>query len=70
MARKNKRNRRRASFYGISKFDYEARERLAAGQLPPQKESEEKVVEESPGNEWTEAWTPKITIVQQRPRKA
>jgi len=25
----NKKNKRRAAFYGISKFDYEVRERLA-----------------------------------------
>ncbi len=38
MARKNnKKNRRRVAFYGISKFDYNAREKLAEGQ-PPLKE--------------------------------
>ncbi len=32
MARKNnKKNRRRAAFYRISKFDYEVKERLAEG---------------------------------------
>ncbi len=74
MARKNnKRNRRRAAFYGINPFDYEAREKLAAGQPPPPEETpkkEEDVVKPSPGNEWTEAWAPKITVVQITPRKA
>ena len=31
----NKKNRRRAAFYGINQFDYEARKNLAKGQLPP-----------------------------------
>ncbi len=32
MTRKNnKKNRRRAAFYGISKFNYKAREKLAEG---------------------------------------
>ena len=36
MAQKNnKKNRRRAAFYGISKFNYEARKKLATGQLSP-----------------------------------
>ena len=73
MARKNnKRNRRRAAFYGINPFDYEAREKLAAGQSPPEEtpKKEEDVVKPSPGNEWTEAWTPKITVVQTTLRKA
>ena len=53
----NKRNRRRAAFYGINKFDYEARENLAKGYLPPVEipKEKEKKVELSPGNEWTEA---------------
>ncbi len=53
MARKNnKRNRRRAAFYGINPFDYEAREKLAAGQ-PPVEEmpKKEEVVKPSPVNE-------------------
>ncbi len=59
MARKNnKRNRRRAAFYGINPFDYETREKLAAGQPPPPSEEtskkEEVVVKLSPVNEWTE----------------
>ncbi len=68
----NKRNRRRAAFYGINPFDYEAREKLTAGQLPPEKtpKKEEDVVKPSPANEWTEAWTPKITVVQTTSRKA
>ena len=74
MARKNnKRNRRRAAFYGINPFDYEAREKLAAGQVPPVEEmpkKEEDVVKLSPGNEWTEAWKPKITVVQAISQKA
>ena len=68
----NKRNRRRAAFYGINPFDYEAREKLAAGQPPPEETSkkEEDVVKPGPGNEWTEAWTLKITVIQTIPRKA
>ena len=58
MARKNnKKNRRRAAFYGINPFNYETREKLAAGQPPPVEETskkEEDVVKPSPGNEWTE----------------
>ncbi len=50
----NKKNRRRAAFYGISKFDYEVRKKLAKGQ-PLSKEilTEEKTVEYSSGNAWT-----------------
>ena len=33
----NKKNRRRAAFYKISKFDYEGRKKLAEGQLPLRK---------------------------------
>ncbi len=52
MARKNnKKNRRRAAFYEISKFDYKAREKLAEGQLPLKEILiEEKAVEYSPRN--------------------
>ncbi len=57
MARKNnKKNRRRAAFYGINKFDYEARENLVKGH-PPLVEvftEKDKKVESSPGNEWAE----------------
>ena len=36
MARKNnKKNRRRAAYYHINKFDYKTREKLTEGQLPP-----------------------------------
>ena len=72
MARKNnKRNRRRAAFYGINPFDYEAREKLAAGK-PPVEETpkKEEVVKPSPVNEWTEVWAPKNTVVQTTSRKA
>ncbi len=31
----NKKNRRRAAFYEISKFDYESRKKLVKGQLLP-----------------------------------
>ena len=58
MARKNnKKNRRRAAFCGINKFDYEARENLAKGHLPPVETpiEKEKEVEYSLGNEQTEA---------------
>ncbi len=58
MSRKNnKRNRRRAAFYGINKFDYKEREKLAKGQLPPVEAPAEKdkEVEPSPENEQTEA---------------
>ncbi len=73
MARKNnKRNRRRAAFYGINKFDYEVKENLAKGQLPPKETTtkEDKQVEPSPENTWTEVWIPKITVVQTNFRKA
>ena len=52
----NKKNKRRAAFYGISKFDYEVRERLAEEQpLPKETPTEEdKVIEYSSGNAWTE----------------
>ena len=68
----NKRNRRRAAFYGINKFDYEARENLAKGHLPLVEAltEKEKEVEPSLGNEQTEAWRPKITVVQTTSRKA
>ncbi len=73
MARKNnKRNHRRAAFYGINPFDYEAREKSTAGQPPVEEmpKKEEVVVKPSPGDKWTEVWTPKITVVQLTPRKA
>ena len=62
----NKRNKRRAAFYGINKFDYEVRENLTKGQLSPKEIPTEKVkeVESSLENAGTEAWTLKITIVQ------
>ena len=61
----NKKNRRRAAFYGINKFDYEARENLAKGCSPPEETPTEKdkEVEFSPENEWTEIWKLKITII-------
>ena len=67
MARKNnKKNRRRAAFYRINKFDYKMKENLVKGQLPPKKTSteEDKKVESSSGNAWTEVWDAKITIIQ------
>jgi len=74
MARKknNKKNRRRAAWYGINLFDYKARERLAAGQPSVEEISkkEEVVVRPSLENEWTESWIPKITVVQTISRKA
>ncbi len=56
MARKNnKKNRRRATFYRINKFDYEIREKLVEGQLPPKETTEEtKIVKSSLENVWTE----------------
>ncbi len=57
MAHKNnKKNKRRAAFYKISKFDYEARKNLAKVQLSPKETSteENKKVKSSPGNAWTE----------------
>ncbi len=68
----NKRNRRKAAFYGINKFDYKARENLAKRQ-PSLKETltdKDKEVESSPENAWTEAWVSKITIVQTNSQKA
>ncbi len=61
----NKKNRRRAAFYGINKFNYEVRENLTKGHLlsvevPTEKDKE---VEPSLENEWTEAWKLKITVV-------
>ncbi len=56
MARKNnKRNRRKAAFYGINKFDYEARENLTKEHTPLAETpiEKEKEVEPSPGNKWT-----------------
>ncbi len=52
MARKNnKKNRRRVTFYGINKFDYEARENLTKGQLPKEIPiDKDKEVEFSLGN--------------------
>ena len=53
MARKNnKKNRRRAAFYGINKFNYEAKENLAKGHPPPVETltEKDKEVEPSPGN--------------------
>jgi len=44
ICKNNKRNRRRAAYYHINKFNYEAREKLAEGQLPPKETySNEKV---------------------------
>ncbi len=66
MAQKNnKKNRRRAAFYGINKFDYEVRENLMKEYPPPEETltEKDKEVEFSPGNEWTEAWAPKIIVV-------
>ncbi len=54
MARKNnKKNKRRAAFYRINKFDYETRENLVKGHPPPVKTPPEKdkEVEPSPRNE-------------------
>ena len=68
----NKKNRRIVAFYGISKFDYEARENLVKGQLLPKETSaeEKKKVKSSPRSTQTEAWAPKITIDQTNSRKA
>ena len=73
MARKNnKKNHRRATYYHINKFDYEAREKLAEGQLLPKEtysDEKAKVVELRPDYIWNEFWTPTITI-QTTSRKA
>ncbi len=58
MTRKNnKKNRRRAAFYGINKFNYEVRENLVKGHSPSVEApiEKDKKVESSPENEWTEA---------------
>ncbi len=58
MARKNnKKNRRRAAFYRISKFDYEARENLVKGQPSPKEipTEEDKKAKPSPEYKWIEA---------------
>ena len=73
MARKNnKRNRRRAAYYHIDKFDYEAREKLTEGQLPPKKtysDEKAKVVKLKPDYTWNEFWALTITV-QTKSRKA
>ncbi len=73
MARKNNcRNRRRAAYYYINKFDYEAREKLAESQLLPKEtysSKKVKVVELRSNYSWNEFWTPTITI-QTTSRKA
>ena len=46
----NKKNRRRAAFYGISKFDYKVRKKLAKGQPPPKGTLTEKTVKYDLGN--------------------
>ena len=68
----NKKNRRRAAFYRINKFDYEVRENLAKGHpLPVEAPIEkDKEFEYSLGNAWTKAWKPKITVVQTISQKA
>ncbi len=50
-------------FYGISKFDYEMREKLVEGQPLPQETQQERTVEKSSKNAWTEVWNIKIIIV-------
>jgi len=73
MARKNnKKNCRRAAYYHINKFDYEAREKLAEGQLLPKEtytDEKVKVVELRPDYIWNEFWAPTITV-QTTSRKA
>ena len=52
MARKNnKKNRRRAAFYRISKFDYEARENLIKGQLSSKETLQKKIRKSNPVQE-------------------
>ena len=53
MARKNnRRNCRRVAFYEINPFDYEAKEKLAVGQLLPKEIlKEELIIKPSPENE-------------------
>ena len=64
MSRKNnKKNRRRATFYRISKFDYEMREKLTEGKSLLKEIPQEEKVEYSSENAWTKAWTSKITII-------
>ncbi len=56
MTRKNnKKNRRRAAFYGVNKFNYKAREKLVKGQSLPKETpiKKDKKVESSSGNAWT-----------------
>ncbi len=49
----NKRNKKRAAFYGINKFDYEVRENLAKGYPLPVEVPTKKIkeVESNPENE-------------------
>jgi len=57
VCKNNKKNRRRAAFYRINKFDYKARENLVKGQLSPKEvpTEKDKEVELSSENVWTEA---------------
>jgi len=70
----NKRNKRRATFYEINKFDYETREKLVERHLLPKEilteEEKNKKVKSSPGSAWTKAWAPKITTIQITSQKA
>ena len=50
VCKNNKKNRRRTAFYGISKFDYEVREKLVKEQLPLKEIPKEKKVKYNPGN--------------------
>ncbi len=66
MARKNnKKNRRKATFYGINKFDYEAREKLVEGQLLPKEiytDDKAKLVEYRPDYQQTKVQASTIIV--------
>ncbi len=68
----NKRNKKRAAFYGINKFDYEMRKKLTEGQLPPKEiyiDKKAKLIEYRSNYQWTKVWTSIITIVQNYSQK-
>ena len=64
----NKKNKRKEAFYRISKFDYEMRKNLTKEQSLPKETltKENKKVESSSGNAWTEVWDIQINLRQKK----
>ncbi len=61
----NRRNCKKAAYYHINQFDYEAREKLAEGQPLPKKiysSKKVKVVELRPDYTWNKFWILIITV--------